>query len=394
MKKTLLATLIFGATFCSLSKLNAQCSNGRNALGQPCGGAIQTAVSFLRIAPDARSGAMGDAGIAITPDANSINYNASKLVFAEQKFGVSATYTPWLSSLGLGDIYLGYLAGYVQLPSSKDQKQAIGWGLKYFSLGKIDWTDEQGNVLNQGNPREFQASVSYSRQLSKGFSMGITANYIYSNLATGLNVGGQNITSGTAAAADLSMTYKTKINMSGKKTDFTIGAAVTNLGSKITYARLPDFLPTTAGLGLAWEIPLDQSNTLTITSDFTKLLVPTPDSLGTWRTLSPIGGAINSLFTAPGGFGEKLKEINISFGVEYWYDKQFALRLGIFNEDKEKGNRKYITAGLGLKYNVVGINLSYLVPTSSVKNPLDNTLRFSLLFDMASFKQEAATDGN
>jgi hypothetical protein len=270
----------------------------------------------------------------------------------------------------------------------------LGFSLKYFSLGKIDWTDDQGTVLNQGSPKELQASVSYSRQLSKNFAMGITGHYIYSNLATGLTVGGQSISSGTAGAADLSMTYKSQIKMSDKKTDFTLGVAITNIGSKITYSRTPDFLPTNLGVGAAWEIPLDQANTITFTTDLNKLLVPTPDSLGKWRTRGLVDGIFNSLTDAPGGFSEKLKEINISVGVEYWYDKQFALRLGYFTEDKDKGNRKYFTAGLGLKYNVVGINLSYLVPTSSQRNPLDNTLRFSLLFDMASFKQEAANDGN
>ncbi len=394
MKKTA-SGLLFAAALlcCGRQHLYSQCNNRIDVLGRPCGGTIQTAVPFLRIAPDARSGAMGDAGIALSPDANAVHFNASNLAFAEDKYGFSATYTPWLTNLGLNDIYLGFLSGFYRIgKDNAPQKQAIGFGLKYFSLGNIQWTDEQGTPINEGSPREFEATVSYSRQLSKEFAVAVSGKYVYSNLASGLNPGGgaQVISSGKAGAADFSMTYKDDLKMGDKKTNLTVGLAITNIGNKISYLRTADFLPTNLGIGAAWLIPLDQFNTITFALDLNKLLVPTPDTTGRWRTLSPVAGIFDSFTTAPGGFSEKLQEINYSAGIEYWYDKQFAVRAGYFYENPNKGGRRYLTAGLGLKYNVLGINLSYLVPTTSQRGPLDNTLRFSLLFDASSFKVDNA----
>jgi hypothetical protein len=180
--------------------------------------------------------------------------------------------------------------------------------------------------------------------------------------------------------------------MSDKKTNLMLGLAVSNIGSKVTYVKNGDFLPTNMGLGAAWEIPLDQYNTITFALDVNKLLVPTPDSLGEWRTLGSVAGIFRSFADSKSNFGEKMRELYWSTGVEYWYDKQFAVRAGYFYEHSTKGGRQYFTAGLGLKYNVFGINLSYLVPTTSQRNPLDNTLRFSLLFDLGSFKGETVNE--
>lgn len=400
MKKTLIilfATGLFlGAnTFVSAQSTQSGCHDGKDPLGRDCGGAVQTAVPFLMINPDARSGAMGDVGIGISPDANAIHFNASKYAMAAQPFGMSLTYTPWLRSLGVNDIYLAYAAGYYQFGTNV--KQAIGVSLRYFSLGSIQWTDFNAAVLGEGTPREFETAVSYSRQLSKNLSVGATAKYIYSNLATGLSAdgGSEKISSGRAGAVDFSMTYKLPIKMTAGKSDLMIGAVIKNIGNKITYLRSADFLPQNLGIGAAWDIPLDQYNSIVVAMDMNKLLVPTPNPLDSvkgpsglpaWKDKSPVSALFGSFSDAPGGGQEEFKEINYSVGVEYWYDKQFAVRAGYFFEHAEKGGRRYFTVGLGLKYNVMGINLSYLVPTSSQRGPLDNTLRFSLLFDAASFR--------
>ena len=404
MKKTLTLLVALGLFLGTHTLLSAQqqgCdpTTGKDPLGRDCGGAVQTAVPFLMINPDARSGAMGDVGIAISPDANAIHFNASKYAMAPQKFGMSLTYTPWLRSLGVNDIYLAYAAGYYQF--GNEVKQAIGVSLRYFSLGSIQWTDFNASVLGEGSPREFETAVSYSRQLSKNLAVGATAKFIYSNLATGQSPdgGSERISSGRAGSVDFSLTYKKPIKMAAGLSTLMIGGAIKNIGNKITYLRSADFLPQNLGIGAAWDIPLDQYNSIVVALDLNKLLVPTPRPLDTvrganglpaWKDKSPVAAMFGSFGDAPGGGQEELKEINISAGVEYWYDKQFAVRAGYFYEHAEKGGRRYFTVGLGLKYNVMGINLSYLVPTSSQRGPLDNTLRFSLLFDAASFKDNDA----
>ncbi len=376
-------------------------ATGVNAAGQKCGGTIQTAVPFLMINPDARSGGMGDVGIAISPDANAIHFNASKYAMAEAKSGVSLSYTPWLRSLGVNDIYLANIAGYYQLGGNV--KQAIGASLRYFSLGSIQWTDFNAQITGEGTPREYEFAVSYSRQLSKTFAIGVTGKYIFSNLATGQTAeGSDKISSGQAGAVDFSGTYKKPIAMAAGKSNLMVGFAVRNIGNKITYLRSSDFLPTNLGIGAAWDIPFDQYNSIVISADINKLLVITPQRDSTdannnkipdWKEVSPISGIFKSFSDAPGGGSEEFQELTYSLGVEYWYDKQFAVRAGYFHENVAKGGRQYFTVGLGLKYNVLGINLSYLVPTSNQRGPLDNTLRFSLLFDASSFK-DSSDDSN
>ena len=389
----LLFTLAVGT---ASAQLDPKCVNGYNPItGERCANAVTSAVPFLRITPDARGGSMGDAGIATSADANGMHYNPSKLAFADKKVGISATYTPWMRALGLQDVYLAYLSGYVKL----DKFQTIGFGLRYFSLGDIEFTDENGQSLGQGRPNEFEVAGAYSRKLTEKFSAAVGAKFIYSNLATGQRVGGADIKPGVAGAADLSITYKTPVRLTKNESELTIGAAVSNLGSKITYTNSinRDYIPTNLGLGVAWKFNLDEYNTLTFTTDFNKLLVPTPrpeidvdpmDSIPDYKQYSPIRGVFKSFGDAPGGFSEELKEITVSAGAEYWYDEQFAIRAGYFYEHYSKGNRKYFTVGLGVKYNIFGINFSYLVPTTNQRNPLDNTLRFSLLFDFEAFDAE------
>lgn len=398
MKKLLQRSIAVVLVLLSAESIYAQCTfdqNGRlvNLDGTPCTNTIVTAVPFLRIVSDARAGAMGDAGIATTADPNAMHFNASKLVFAESETAMSATYTPWLRALGLSDVYLAYLTGYKQL----DELQTVGFGLRYFSLGSIQFTDVNGEPLREGRPNEFEIALAYSRKLADKLSAGVTGKFIYSNLAAGQNLpGGETIEVGIAGAADISFTYLTDLNLSNTESNLAIGLALTNIGSKITYTRstVRDFLPTNLGLGIAWNLDPNPYNRLTLAVDVNKLMVPTPcqgpdcdqdgDGIPDYKAQSPISGIFTSFTDAPEGFSEELREFYYSFGLEYWYDKQFAVRAGYFNEHLQKGNRKYFTVGLGLKYNVFGLNFSYLIPTTNQRNPLDNTLRFTLLFDFAA----------
>ncbi|MBK8706116.1 MAG: type IX secretion system outer membrane channel protein PorV [Saprospiraceae bacterium] len=301
-----------------------------------------------------------------------------------------------MRSLGLNDVYLAYLTGYYKL----DDLQTLGFGLRYFSLGSIQFTDVNGEPLNTGRPNEFELSVAYARKLADKLSASVSGKLIYSNLAAGQQVEGETIEPGVAGAADISFTYRTPIDLNQKESDLTIGLAFTNIGSKITYTRSidRDFLPANFGLGAAWDIQLDDYNTLTFAADINKLMVPTPcqgpdcdtDGDGRSRLQRLFFDQRNLLFVwrCPRRSRRRNRRTMYSAGVEYWYDQQFAVRAGYFNENSQKGNRKYFTVGLGLRYNIFGLNFSYLIPTTNQRNPLDNTLRFSLLFDFSAFDAE------
>lgn len=412
MMKNLLLSLIFFVPFL----VNGQvfdpvkgCVIDNN--GECISNTLLTAVPFLRITPDARSGAMGDAGIAFKPDANTMHFNASNLVFAEDQSGFSFTYTPWLRNLNLDDIFLLYVSGFYKL----DANQAIGGGIRFFSLGDIDFTDTQGQSLGTGRPRQGEFSIAYARKLGDKLSASLTGKYIFSNLASGLQVNGVDINTASAFAADFGLNYRTKTNLGGYKGEWSYGLALTNIGSKVSYTRdnlVKDFIPANFGLGTALTLDLDQYNSLTFALDLNKLMVPTPiakktvnpdgtlidtpdydccpqNGIADYREKSLFSGMLGSFGDAQGGISEELKEVSISFGAEYWYDKQFAFRGGYYYESSEKGNRRFFTVGAGIKYNVFGINLSYLIPTSVIPNPLDNTLRFSLLFDFSVFKADS-----
>ncbi len=352
--------------------------------------AVSTAVPFLRIAPDARSGGMGDVGIGLSPDANGWFYSPAKMAFAPQDMAFSVTYTPWLRQL-VGDIYLASLYGYKKI----DDMQTVGGSLRYFSLGNITFTDIGGNYIGDFRPNEFALDAGYSRKLSDVFSAGIMLRFIYSNLASDFQVNGVAIKPGTSAAADISFFYHNDdMKLGGRDAKLNAGLNISNLGAKITYtedAQNQDFLPANLGLGAALTVEIDDYNEITIAADLNKLLVPaTFNSInGNFRDLSVPAAVIRSFSDAPGGFSEEIREIIYQVGLEYWYDQQFALRLGYFYEDGTKGGRNFATVGVGLKYNVFGLNFSYLVPTSNLRNPLDNTLRFSLNFDFDAFRKEA-----
>ncbi|MFI5218520.1 MAG: type IX secretion system outer membrane channel protein PorV [Bacteroidia bacterium] len=378
-----------------ITKVSAQ-TDPTNLLGQI--NTITTAVPFLMISPEARAGGMGDAGVASSPDINSQHWNPAKYAFIEKKGGISISYTPWLRQL-VDDINLAYVSGYTKLKND----QALALSLRYFSLGNIDFTDETGFNFASFSPNEFAIDVSYSRKLSDYFSGGIALRYIYSNLTGGITLPGSNISSkaGKSIAADIAVFYQKEDMEVGKKDAvFAAGLAITNIGSKISYTETgdKDFIPINLRFGPSLKLKLNDYNELMFLFDINKLLVPTPpiysDSVdaitneqqiifGQSSDVSVAAGIFQSFSDAPGGFSEEIKEYNICGGMEYWYDKQFAFRVGYFFESASKGNRKYFTLGAGLKYSVFGLDFAYLIPTEQ-RNPLENTLRFTLSFDFAS----------
>lgn len=353
---------------------------------------INTAVPFLRISPDARAGAMGDAGVATSPDANSIYWNLAKISFAPTRSAISVTYTPWLKEL-VNDVFLANLSGYYQM----DEFQTVSASLRYFSLGTINFTDVTGMPTYDYRPREFAFDAGYARKLSENFSVALAGRFIYSNLASG-DINGRVIRPGKAFATDLSLFYTKDYEKSNSAVNtWNVGLALTNIGTKISYtesATNKDFLPTNFALGTAYTIGMDETSKLMFTLDLNKLLVPTPDSAGAYREKSTLSGMFSSFGDAPGGMKEELQEVTVSLGGEYSYNDQFFVRAGYFYENKNKGNRKYVTAGLGVKYNMFGLNFSYLVPSGNgiQRNPLSNTLRFSLIFDLGHQEEEGGNN--
>lgn len=356
---------------------------------------VTTAVPFLRISPDARSGGMGDLGVATSADANSAFWNLAKTPFNTSKGGVSLTYTPWLKGLDINDVYLASLSGYYKL----DDVQAISGSLRYFSLGNIQFTDNNGSELGQYRPREFAIDAGYSRKLSEKLGLGIMLRYINSSLASGdPNNSGTIYKPGTSVAADLSL-FHTGVKEDGSGLNY--GVTLSNLGSKISYtndATQKDYIPANLGLGVAYTKVFDVNSKITFGLDLHKLLVPTPPAIGDsaglvkYRNQGVVSSWFNSLGDAPGGFSEELKEFQASLGAEFWYQNQFALRAGYFYENPLKGNRQYFTVGAGLKYQTFGLNFSYLLPSGNGvnRNPLSNTLRFSLIFDFGDAGESAA----
>jgi hypothetical protein len=353
---------------------------------------ITTAVPFLLISPDSKAGAMGDVGVATTPDANSMHWNPAKLAFVDDDMGFSMSYVPWLRAL-VPDINLSYLAGYRKL----NDNEAIGLELRYFSLGDITFTDILGTTIGQYKPSEFALGTSYSRKLSDNFSLAISGRYIYSNLTGGQSAGGIPTVAGQSIAADISGYYTNPIRLRGKDFDLAIGGNISNIGSKISYTEtaVQDFIPINLRLGTALGTEFDDYNKISFAFDVNKLLVPTPPvydnegeiTIGQDPNVSVVSGVFQSFGDAPGGFSEEMREINYSMGTEYWYANQFAIRAGYFFEHDTKGGRKFFTFGSGVKYNVFALDFSYLINASRAingNNPLANTMRFTLVFDFGA----------
>jgi hypothetical protein len=357
-----------------------------------------TAVPFLRISPDARAGGMGDLGIATSPDAASSFYNQAKLPFAKKDLGLALTYTPWLKDLGLNDVYLLGFSGYKKL----DDQSALSGSIRYFSLGNIQFTDFNGNELGSGHPREFSFDLGYSRKLADKLSIALAARYIYSNLASGYAASGSTYQPGKTFAADISLYYHGVTDAAG---GWNFGLALTNLGGKIGYTNSAvekDFIPADLGLGASYTAVFNEDNKLMIGLDMHKLLVPVPPAATTNDSLNQVNlnNYHNKSLTGSwfGSFsGEnQFKSLQFSLGAEYAYQDQFFFRAGYYYEDPTKGDRKYFSVGVGLKYNVMGLNFSYLVPSGSGtnRNPLSNTLRFGLTFDLDTNEGSANTQSS
>lgn len=338
---------------------------------------ITTAVPFLTISPDARSGGMGDLGVAISPDANSSYWNPAKLVFLDNQYGASFSYTPWLSKL-VPDMSISYLSGYYKI----SKEEAFSLSMRYFDLGEIFFTQDgqQGTLFD---PREYAIAGQYARKLTENLSASLGARFIRSNL-TGFysSNNGTEARPGSSVAADIAVYYIKDILLSGKNTKLAFGANISNIGRKLTYTDEDnrDFIPTNLRLGSAVTTNLDPFNTITFAVDFSKLMVPTPTKKSNKKSL--LSGIFGSFGDAPDGFSEEIKEVIIALGAEYWYNNTFAARAGYFSESEDKGNRKYLTLGLGFRYQVFGIDFAYLVP-SEQDHPLKETVRFTLHFNVA-----------
>ncbi|QEC76186.1 type IX secretion system outer membrane channel protein PorV [Mucilaginibacter ginsenosidivorax] len=339
-------------------------------------------VPFLNITPDSRSGAMGEAGVAISPDVNANFWNPSKLAFLESNDELSLSYSPWLRHL-VPDISLSYLSYAHKI----DDRNTLGASLRYFNYGSLQLNDDQSNNQGTYTPNEFSLDVSYARKFGEGFSLGLTGRFIHSSISSvSFATAGSTQTgrAGNAFAADVSMFYKTTY---GDDNLFAFGANISNIGTKISYTTNGPkyFLPANLKLGAANTWNLDENNQITVAFDVNKLLTPTPpikDANGNIISgknddVSVPSGIFQSFGDAPGGFSEELKEISLSPGAEYWYNNQFAIRAGYLYENPSKSDRRYITLGFGLKYDIFKFDFSYLA-ASQQNSPLANTLRFSL----------------
>jgi hypothetical protein len=389
---------------------------------QPNGGATQndlqlntitTALPFMAITPDSRAGGMGDAGTALSPSSSSIYWNTSILIFSEKKSEISLSYTPWLRQL-TNDIHLSYLSGYYKI----NKQHAIGGALRYFSLGEITFTDASGNELREDKPSEFELTGAYAFKLSDKLSIGVNGKFAYSNLTGGLTVAGVNTKPGVVGAADLSFSYyNDKVKFGKTKGIYTFATTLNNIGNKVAYSELSqrDFIPMNLKIGNSFLAKFDAYNEVVFSLDIQKLLVPTPASYnstvgsnfgdlmsGRTNDVGVINGMLQSFYDAPGvvatdangdyiknpdgtyevvkgtRFKEEMAEINLAAGVEWWYNNTFAIRGGVFYESKNKGNRQFMNIGASLKYNMFGIDFSYLASLNGRQSPLANTLRFTL----------------
>ena len=370
---------------------------------------ITTAVPFVSINPDSRGGGLGDCGVASSPDVYSMHYNPAKYVFMEDKLSVGLGYSPWLRNL-VPDMGLAYLAGSYKI----NDRSAVAATLRYFNAGEVDFRDQHNESLGKYNPNEWAIDATYSRMLGDYLSGAVAGRFIYSNL---IQNQADYARAGISVAADISVYYLRPVEwFSSMDADFSWGAAITNIGSKVNYTTSSgrrDFIPTTLRAGAGLKLELDEYNSLAFMFDLTKLLVPTPpikdvsnDTIlyGKDNDVAVVTGIIQSFYDAPGyslnqdtqeydhigTFYEEMCEINIGAGVEYWYNNIFAVRAGYFNETALKGNRKYVTLGAALKYNVFGLDVSYLIPVGTVvgSNPLENTLRFNLTYNMGGSKKD------
>ncbi|MCH7408307.1 type IX secretion system outer membrane channel protein PorV [Belliella sp. DSM 111904] len=383
-----------------LSSANVLAQNSTIIAGQdPNRRVITTAVPFLNFAPDSRHSAMGDAGVATSPDANSAHWNAGKLAFVENDMGFSLSYSPWLGRL-VNDMSVSYLTGYKKI----DENSAFGFDLRYFNMGDIQLTNERGEELGEFTPRDIAIGGTYSRRLSENLGLGISARFIHSNLSGNISSStGSESRPGISVGTDVGLYYTKDVFFGNREGVWSWGAVISNIGPKLTYNSSEDldYIPTNFRIGTSYKVIFDQYNSLTFALDFNKLMVPTPpiyrrnedgtlytDPNGDLEILEGkdpnrplIAGMFGSFADAPGGFSEELQEFMISFGMEYLYDEKLALRTGYFHENINKGGRRYFTMGVGFNYKMLGFDFSYLVPMEQ-NHPLAETLRFSLAYNI------------
>ena len=372
MKKTFAILIVALSVF---GGIDAQKLGGVNDQLNP----LITGVPFLSITPDARAGGMGDLGVATTPDAASQYWNPAKYAFMESEAGATFSYTPWLSRL-VSDISLSNLAGYWRF----EERQTLSGSFRFFSLGNVDLTNNDGTFLQTVRPSDLAVDVAYSILLSEKLSGSVAMRYIWSNLGN-IPGSGYDLSPGNAFAVDIAAYYRTPIALSTGDGNLAFGANISNIGSKITYDGVDrHFIPTNLRLGTSFDYPIDNYNRISASVDINKLLVPSvprdTDKREDYKNTTPIAGIFKSFGDAPGGFKEELQEVMWAIGAEYAYNNQFFVRGGYFYEHANKGNRKFFTAGVGFKLNVFQLDAGYVM--SSQSNPLDGTLRLGLSFDM------------
>ena len=388
MRKTFIFLLIF------LLVLVPFLGFSQNLLGQE-NNPITVAVPFVSFAPDSRSSAMGDVGAASSPDLYSIHWNVAKLAFIEEDMGFSFSYSPWLGNI-VNDMSVNYLTFF----KKSNQQETFGASMRYFDLGELFLTDNIGKAQGVENPKELAVDAAYSRQLSQNLSVGVTGRYIWSNL-TGQLSNAPDAKTGTSISVDLGVYYERPFMLNGKNSEMAFGLSLSNIGQKLSYSTedREDFIPGNMRLGTSFTTNMDAFNSISILVDVNKLLVPTPPVLddtgaiiaGRYSDKSLLSGTFGSFFDAPRGFKEEIEELMYSFGVEYWYKDIFAVRTGYFTEHRNKGNRKYFTAGIGFRYQVFEVDFSYLIP--QVQNhPLADTLRLSLAFNMDGTSEGKSTE--
>ncbi|MBL0128093.1 MAG: type IX secretion system outer membrane channel protein PorV [Flavobacteriales bacterium] len=414
LRPGLLTLAITAVVSGSQAQVSTNCIN--QLTGQDCRqgvlNTITTAVPFLLISVDSRAGGMGDAGVALSPDANSIHWNPSKLAFAENDGEFSMSYSPWLRNL-VPDMSLAYLSGYKRLAN---KRSAIGASLRYFNLGSITFTNIDGTTIRDFKPAEFAFDVAFAQQFGDNFSGGVAIRYINSNLTGGISVQGADSKAGQSVAADVSFYFrKPGIQVGGdREGTFAFGMNISNIGAKMAYTSSSnkDFIPMNLRIGPSFKLDLDEYNSITFNMDANKLLVPTPPVYYPDGRIDPVTneravisgrnpnvgvaeGIFGSFTDAPGvvvqnadstysvlagsKWREELREINLAGGFEYWYAEQFAFRTGYFWEHYTKGNRKYFTLGAGVRYSKFSLDMSYLIANTQ-RSPLANTLRFTLGF--------------
>ncbi|PID69596.1 MAG: hypothetical protein CSA39_06740 [Flavobacteriales bacterium] len=355
--------------------------------------AISTALPYLLIAPDARSGGMGDVGVATSSDVNSQHFNPAKYAFAISEHAIGVNYSPWLRNL-TDDIFVGTLVYARRL----NERSAAATSFKYFSLGTIPLTDGVGNELGVENLNELAFDVSYALKLNNTFAMSVAARYLRTDYS--LNVNNSEINTINTFAVDVAGYYQSREKNYGTFNGrWRGGFNIENIGPKVSYtdSGQESFIPTNLRLGGGFDFILDDLNTISATAEFTKLLVPTPPIRdnqtgeilkGKNDDINFISGIFQSFGDAPDGFSEELKEVTWALGAEYIYDQTMALRAGFFNENEFKGKRKFFTLGAGFKYKMMNIDMSYLINASDVNNPLENTLRFSLTFNFGDIYED------